>query len=61
MTDQQFKYDVFLTHIAKDKEVVREIAERLKSEWTLLGRPGRLSVDSRPAFRAVAFAHVSPP
>ena len=46
-----FKYDVFLSYSAKDKKVVREIAERLKNdklevwfdEWQL--KPG----DSIPA------------
>ena len=47
----QFPYDVFLSHSAKDKTVVREIAERLRTgglrvwfdEWVL--KPG----DSIPA------------
>ncbi|HSK70496.1 MAG TPA: toll/interleukin-1 receptor domain-containing protein, partial [Pyrinomonadaceae bacterium] len=29
---QKFEYDVFLSHSSKDKEVVRELAERLKSD-----------------------------
>jgi len=27
-----FKYDVFLSHRSKDKEVVRDVAERLKAD-----------------------------
>src|SRR5881397_3888607 len=42
----EFKYDVFLSHSSKDKDVVRKLAERLRSdglrvwfdEWEL--RPG---------------------
>jgi hypothetical protein len=49
--EQQFEYDVFLSHSAKDKDEVREIANRLKSdgvrvwfdEWEI--KPG----DSIPA------------
>ena len=49
--DAQFSYDVFLSHSAKDKEVVRAVAERLRKdglkvwfdEWVL--KPG----DSIPA------------
>ena len=29
---QEFKYDVFLSHSSKDKETVRELAERLKAD-----------------------------
>ena len=50
-TDSTFNYDVFLSHSAKNKDVVREVANRLKSdgvrvwldEWEI--RPG----DSIPA------------
>ena len=46
MTDSAFTYDVFLSHSAKDKAVVRSLAERLKGdglrvwfdEWEI--RPG---------------------
>lgn len=39
-----FRYDVFLSHSSKDKQVVRELAERLKAdgvrvwfdEWEIL-------------------------
>ncbi len=49
--NDSFDYDVFLSHSAKDKDVVREVAERLKSdgvrvwldEWEI--KPG----DSIPA------------
>jgi hypothetical protein len=47
----QFQYDVFLSHSAKDKMIVREIAERLRKDglkvWfdELVLRPG----DSIPA------------
>ncbi len=27
-----FKYDVFLSHVSKDREVVRAIAERLRAD-----------------------------
>jgi hypothetical protein len=48
---EDFKYDVFLSHSSKDKEVVRDVAERLKAgglrvwfdEWEI--KPG----DSIPA------------
>lgn len=30
MADQQFKYDVFLSHASADKAAVRELAQRLK-------------------------------
>jgi hypothetical protein len=51
MSNVQFTYDVFLSHSAKDKDVVRAIAQRLKDdglkvwfdEWTI--KPG----DSIPA------------
>ena len=51
--DQDFQYDVFLSHSAKDKAVVRPLAERLGQdglkvwfdEWVL--QPG----DSIPAKR----------
>jgi len=44
--NEQFKYDVFLSHSSKDKTVVRELAERLRrdglrvwlDEWEI--RPG---------------------
>ena len=50
-TNQDFQYDVFLSHSAKDKAVVRSLAERLRNdglkvwfdEWAL--KPG----DSIPA------------
>jgi len=29
---EQFKYDVFLSHISKDKAVVRPVAERLRKD-----------------------------
>jgi hypothetical protein len=32
MSEQQFKYDVFLSHSTKDKDVVRVVAERLKAD-----------------------------
>ena len=46
MSDPSFSYDVFLSHSAKDKPVVRELAQRLKAdglrvwfdEWEI--RPG---------------------
>ena len=46
MSTEPFPYDVFLSHSAKDKPVVRDVAERLKKdglrvwfdEWEL--RPG---------------------
>ena len=46
MTNAQFTYDVFLSHSAKDKDVVRAVAQRLKDdglevwfdEWTI--KPG---------------------
>jgi hypothetical protein len=31
-TESEFKYDVFLSHSSRDKDVVREIANRLKSD-----------------------------
>jgi hypothetical protein len=51
MSEQDFPFDVFLSHSAKDKAVVRDIAERLRKdgvkvwfdEWVL--KPG----DSIPA------------
>ena len=51
MSTEPFPYDVFLSHSAKDKPVVRDVAERLKKdglrvwfdEWEI--RPG----DSIPA------------
>jgi hypothetical protein len=50
-TETEFRYDVFLSHSAKDKDVVRDLANRLKSdgvrvwfdEWEI--KPG----DSIPA------------
>jgi len=49
----EFRYDLFLSHSAKDKEVVRPVAERLRAdglrvwfdEWEI--KPG----DSIPAKR----------
>jgi hypothetical protein len=49
--DDQFKYDVFLSHSSKDKDIVRPLAERLRADglrvwfdsWEI--RPG----DSIPA------------
>ncbi len=43
---ETFDYDVFLSHSAKDKAVVRDVAERLRKdgvkvwfdEWVLVGR-----------------------
>src|SRR5215203_4989976 len=32
LMSQEFKYDVFLSHSSKDKDVVRELAERLKAD-----------------------------
>jgi len=32
MSQTEFKYDVFLSHSNKDKDVVRDIANRLKSD-----------------------------
>jgi hypothetical protein len=29
---EQFKYDVFLSHSAKDKPIVRDLAQRLKAD-----------------------------
>jgi hypothetical protein len=29
---EQFSYDVFFSHIAKDKAVVRAVAERLRAD-----------------------------
>jgi hypothetical protein len=51
MSDDDFPYDVFLSHSTKDKEVVRPLAERLRAdgvevwfdEWEI--KPG----DSIPA------------
>ena len=37
----EFPYDVFLSHSAKDKPVVRDVAERLKKDW--LQPPSQLS------------------
>jgi hypothetical protein len=30
--ESEFKYDVFLSHSSRDKDVVRDIANRLKSD-----------------------------
>jgi hypothetical protein len=32
MSDTEFKYDVFLSHSSRDKDAVRDIANRLKSD-----------------------------
>ncbi|HQU85481.1 MAG TPA: toll/interleukin-1 receptor domain-containing protein, partial [Pyrinomonadaceae bacterium] len=32
MSQEEFKYDVFLSHSSKDKAVIRELAERLKAD-----------------------------
>ena len=29
---EDFQYDVFLSHSAKDKDIVRDVANRLKSD-----------------------------
>ena len=51
MNDANFKWDAFLSHAEADKDVVRDIANRLKSdgvqvwfdEWEI--RPGDSPVD----------------
>ncbi|MDQ3011702.1 MAG: toll/interleukin-1 receptor domain-containing protein [Acidobacteriota bacterium] len=32
MADDDFKYDVFLSHSVKDKPIVRDVAERLRKD-----------------------------
>ncbi len=42
-----FQYDVFLSHSAKDKAVVRDVAERLRSDGLKVwfdGRAGLMEV-----------------
>jgi hypothetical protein len=30
---EQFKYDVFISHSSKNKQVMGELAERLRRDW----------------------------
>jgi len=55
--DDKFNYDIFLSHSAKDKSVVRSLADRLRGdglkvwfdEWVL--KPG----DSMPRAKSVGW------
>jgi hypothetical protein len=42
VAEQQFEYDVFLSHASADKAAVRELAQRLKGDglrvWPLIGQ-----------------------
>ena len=53
---EPFQYDVFLSHSAKDKKVVRDVAERLRKDG--LQTVTQLSTSQRLGLGAVRFPHV---